>query len=494
MYSPDDPRCLWVSASDEALGNGTFGRPFGRIAAALSVAQPGQIVVLKAGTYNGDLTIQASGSFEKPLRIVAGAGARVTVLGACWYFYDVCDLIVSGLTFKDSPLGGIAVVGECERNRFENLSFLNCGYVEKASCTLFFGGSGGTCNIVEFCSFERQLPAQNRKKDPDLMTVGLMISEGDAHEGKPITDHVIRRNRFINYDYGILLGAEDAAPRQYGHLVSYNTIENCSNEGIMVKCGDTQVKGNVIARCPNNSISVVTGEGSIVEDNRIVDCGLGIRVAGKGHTVSNNCIIRCGNEAIRVMEKNGTWGMSTQNIIVEQNTLAGWSQNRPDPFLPGISIEQRTSSVIKRNLFLGSGQAYRVAGKHGARDGHLVADNVWAGAEAVPDGVIATWVDFAAEPIDNYDNLSAYGAHGWMCRPDPFDPDAELCEEAAFENAEPVSSGKDHGKDVSDEPDGGVLQKSLFFENQQPYDSLQDEPPSDSGDCDTIDEIHGPDS
>ncbi len=490
MYSPDDPRYLWVSPSDEASGNGTFSKPFGRIAAALSGAQPGQTIVLKAGTYQGDITVQASGSFDRPLRIVAEKEAHATVLGACWYFYDVCDLIVSGLIFKDSPLGGIAVIGACERNRFENLSFLNCGHNEKASCTLFFGGSGGACNIVEYCSFERPPAAPNRQKDPDLMTVGLMISEGDALEGKPITDHVIRRNRFVNYDYGILLGAEDATPGQYGHLVSYNSIDNCANEGIMVKCGDTQVKGNVITRCPNNSISVVTGEGSVVEDNRIADCGLGIRVAGKGHTVSNNCIIRCGNEAIRVMEKNGKGGMPTQNIIIEHNTLAGWSQIRPNPLLPGIIIEQRTSSIIKRNLFLGSGQPYRVTMAEGGRDGHLVSDNVWSGAGAAPDGVTAAWVDFAAEAVDNYDNQSAYGARGWMCRPDPFDPDAKLCDGAPFETTKAVLPDEDQVKDISDEPDRDrVLQRSLFFENGEPDEFLEDIHSIDSGDCDNIDEL-----
>jgi hypothetical protein len=281
---------------------------------------------------------------------------------------------------------------------------------------------------------------------------------------------VIRRNRFINYDYGILIGAEDATMKQYGHIVDYNTIDNCRAEGIMVKCGDTQVRGNVITNCPKNSLSVITGEGSIVENNRIVDSGLGIRLGGRGHTVSNNCLIRCGQEAIRVMEKNGTNGVVTQNIIIEQNTCAGWSINKPSA-LPGISIESGSCIIIKKNMFWGSGDPYRFAGTENCKEKHLISDNISAGGCATPDGVIAGHVEFVSKEQDNYENNSGFGATGWMCRPDPYDPDKDMLEEPACGHSEILDDAldieKDDGQEDEVDNDGSLL-RSMFFGEDGP--------------------------
>jgi hypothetical protein len=437
MYPKDDSEYLWVSPSGEEAGDGTYGNPFCRIESSLAKALPGQTIVLMAGTYQGDVTVQAGGSIDKPLRITADKGAHVVVIESCWYFYDVSDMILSGIVFQDSMLGSIVVMGSCERNRFEHLTFQNCCRSRKASCSLFFGGSGAACNIVEHCSFERPPKASSATdgKNPDDLTVGIMISEGDAHEGaqgKPIVDHVIRRNRFVNYDYGILVGSDDDTEKQYGHQIVYNSIDNCTKEGIMVKCGDTLVKGNTISNCSKNSISVVTGEGTIVEDNRILDCGIGIRVAGKGHTVANNCIVRCGEDAIRIMDRKGKAGPKTQNVIIEKNTCVAWSQSQPHGQYSGISIGPNTNAIVQRNLFLGPGKPYLVIADENSRaqgpekSRHCVLDNYSAAHTCEPgSGISCGQVIFAGIALDNYDNGTGYGAQGWMVRPEPFDPDKE---------------------------------------------------------------------
>ncbi|HUI91199.1 MAG TPA: right-handed parallel beta-helix repeat-containing protein [Chitinivibrionales bacterium] len=469
-YPKDDPKYLWVIPSDENDGQGTFDRPFGRIAAALAKVKPGQVIVLKAGTYPGDVTVERSGIFDKPIYLVADKSAAVVVAAACWYFYDACDFIVSGITFKDSPLGSLALTGACERNRFEHLSFIDCGSRQKASCTMFFGGAGASCNMVEFCNFERSLQLSgNAGKKPDDIVVGLMISEGDSREGQPITNHVVRRNRFTNYDYGVLIGAEDATARQYGHIISFNTIENCGREGIMVKCGDTQVKGNVLTRCLCHSISVVTGEGSVVEDNRIVDCGIGIRVAGKGHTVVNNCIVRSSNEAICVMEKNGADGVASQNIFIEQNTCALWSQ-KAQPSLPAISIASGSSAIIKKNLFWGAGDPYRFTGAGNNKEKHLIFDNISTYGSTAPDGVTAGRFKLGSQEQDNFDNDSGYGASGWMCRPEPYDPDKEILNESLCGQSNTPNEMEYLEKDDERGNETGIsgaLLKSMFFSEDE---------------------------
>jgi|WetSurMetagenome_2_1015567.scaffolds.fasta_scaffold00022_6 hypothetical protein len=465
MYSPNDPDVLWVSPNGGATGNGTLDEPFGTIASALAKARPGSTVVLLEGLYPGDATIQVSGSVDMPLRIVAAAESKAVISEGCWYFYDVCDLIVSGLVFRDAPQGAISVMGACERNRFERIRFENCGRDNAASCTLFFGGSGAACNIVEFCEFCRPAIANVPKKEPSSMNVGLMISEGDSQEGKPITNIIVRRNRFSKYDYGILAGARDYSANQYGHCIDYNSIDDCAAEGIMVKCGDTQVKGNVITNCPGSAITVATGEGTVVSDNRIADSGLGIRVSGKGHTIANNCIIRSGAESILILGKNGSEGVETQNIIVEHNTLAFWSKNSALP-APAIAIHPETSAIVRRNLFTGSGEPLRFTGqKAGGR--HHIADNARANGTG-SEGVIETTVIFTSAETDDYGNNSEFGAKGWTCGPKEHEPDSEENQEKCGHCGK-EDTDAEHARDemispmesFSDKEE--TLRKSLFF-------------------------------
>lgn len=472
MYSPNDPNILWVAPRGKTAGNGSFEEPFGRIHDALSRARPGFTIVLTEGTYPGDATIQCSGSIDLPIRIASAEETKAVILGGCWYLYDLSDLIVSGLTFRDAPQGAISVMGTCERNRFEHVRFENCGRQRAASCTLFFGGSGGACNIVESCDFARSAISSGRGKDPGAMSVGLMISEGDLHEGRLITNIIARRNRFANYDYGILAGTQDDAANQHGHRIEYNVIDNCATEGIMVKCGDTLVKGNVVTNCPGHAISVAAGEGSIIGDNRIVDCGLGIRVAGRGHTVSNNCIIRCCAESILIMEKKGGEGAATQNIMVENNTCAGWSRNNPG-VCAGIGIEPATSAIVKSNLFFGDGDPCKCTGPHAGIAGHLIADNARAAGKGC-EGVVEARVNFASLAADNYATDSGYGASGWMCGPEAFDPDLEASPDSPLPDFNNDLPEDDERAELEPDPDfdkNEALKKSLLFRNLEQTDS-----------------------
>ena len=299
MFDKNAPSILWVSPAG-SHGDGTFDRPFGAIERALEIVKPGTTVVLKRGVYPGDVTFDISGTLHEPIRLVADGGAGVEALGACWFFYDVSDIIVSGITFKEAPFGAISVIGRCRRNRFDNLRFVKCGTSGKTSCTLFFGGSGSNCTMVENCRFEHAPQRKGAAPDPSAMAIGLMVGDGDAAAGEPCTDHVFRKNIFVNYDYGILVGAGETPAGHYGHIVEYNAVEACGVEGIMVKCSDTLVRGNRVERCPGTGIAVGAGKGSMVDSNRIVDCGHGIMVNGVGHTVTGNCIVHCRSEAIGI--------------------------------------------------------------------------------------------------------------------------------------------------------------------------------------------------
>ncbi|MCL2182435.1 MAG: right-handed parallel beta-helix repeat-containing protein [Chitinispirillia bacterium] len=291
MFDTDDPRNIWVSADAADDGLGTHESPFSEVSSALKKAAPGQTVILMPGNYGGDLTIDTSGEEKAPVYITAQAPGEAVVDRGCWYFYDASDLVVSGLTFKNARHGAVSVMGKCLRNRFHGIKFIDCGTDSgKASCTFYFGGAGGRFNIVEDCEFSRAGIANKDNVSTENTAVGLMISDGG--ENAPLTNHIIRNNKFCGYDRAIIAGSDSGAEFESGHCVDLNRISGCAGEGIVIKCADVQARGNEIRDCGGTAIVLDGGEGSEVEGNLISGCGGGIMAGGISHTITGNHITK----------------------------------------------------------------------------------------------------------------------------------------------------------------------------------------------------------
>jgi hypothetical protein len=228
MCSHDDPDIIWVSPSFKSSGNGTFEAPYSKINRALKNVKPGNTIVLQAGDYDDSVNIQDSGTIIQPIRIVADTRAdkKVCCLST-WFLYDVSDIIITGITYKNIPHQAISVIGNCERNNFSRLRFLNCGLDDKASCTLYFGGSGSKCNVVENCTFEIDQSENSNNTKPET-PVALMISEGDTDDKTKLnTNHVIRGNTFLNYGCAAVIGTHDDYHHNFNHIFESNIIKNC---------------------------------------------------------------------------------------------------------------------------------------------------------------------------------------------------------------------------------------------------------------------------
>jgi len=474
MFNINDPKLIWVLPG-AAGGNGTAGKPFGKIDNALKNAEPGSTIVLKKGIYNGNLTIDLSGTAPMPIRITGETETDAEIRNACWFFYDTSDIIVTHLVFRDAPHGAISLIGACERNRFADIKFHNCGTSKETACTFFAGGSGGNCNVVENCSF---IHAEDESAVTSAnASIGLMVTEGDEDGNKPLKHFIARRNRFVNYAYGILIGSRDSTSHEYGHIVEYNEIDNCSSEGILVKCGDTQIRGNLIRNCNRNSIAVQAGIGTIVEDNRVVDCRNGIRMSGPGHSVTNNCVIRCREHAVRVCGINGESNPAV-NLLIENNTFidCGTQSTIDDITVAGIRIDNGTTCIIRRNLVHGKGKPYQVVpsgqdsivkknGKSRHATEFVVADNISSGGCDQLNGFKATDVDFQKSGDDNFENGSGYGATGWMLRRETFAPDVDESEKDYVEAS--VLESDDGNLILPEDTDPGKLFDSFFAENDE---------------------------
>ena len=428
----DNPDCLWINPDLFDDGDGTFEHPYCAIETGLERVQPGQAVVLQAGNYGADCNIQVSGTAHRPVRIVAMPGAEVVVRSACWFLYDTSDLILSGISFVDAPFGALSVIGSCSRNRFEDLMFVNCGGRRETACTLYIGGAGGGCNVVENCSFLR--PSGGAAAATDA-SIGLMIAQGDTAHGSPIVNCLVRRNRFENYAYGVVVGGDESRSARCGHIVEYNELSGCFREGILVKSGDTRIRANLVEKSTGGALSLRSELDGSVEDNRIVECGRGVFVHGTGHSVAGNCIVRCAGGALQVGGVSEDDHGTTENCFIENNTFIDCSSPYRDgeSTVAGILFDRGTTGIIQRNLIVGTGKPYAlvqstVDGCERGASGEtrfVIKDNYAAGGCLTQDGVGEMSVSFDNAQAGDYSNTSGVGAAGWVLKPQGFDPDCD---------------------------------------------------------------------
>ncbi|MFP4417834.1 MAG: right-handed parallel beta-helix repeat-containing protein [Chitinispirillaceae bacterium] len=419
MKTSNDHKKLWVSP-EVTRGIGTFDEPYS-LGQALERVQPGNTIILKHGVYSGDKTIQCSGTIDKPIRITAQQNATVEISKGCWYFYDTSDLIVSGLIFKNSPSSAIAVMGACTRNSFQSLRFSDCGSLDKASATIFIGGAGGRCNVIEHCSFMQSESTMSPSAEP--IAVGIMIAEGDAdQEDGLILDHVIRYNGIQNYDCGIMVGTRGNGLDHFGHVVENNVLRNCALDGIKINCGDTEVRGNTIVDCGNRGIWIATGTASSVEENRLERCSTGIQVLSAGHILQNNCIVDSIKQAVHVNGIAEESDVPQSTIIIEQNSLIQYTKRAcGDVSVTGVLMDSPSSCVIRKNLIFGQGSPYVFAEEPEQNKKKTVAviqDNLVGGQCEAKQGCAFKEITFTNAGGRDFGTQSGYGAHGWITAAD----------------------------------------------------------------------------
>jgi len=426
-----NPDFIWVSP-EGSDGDGSWERPFESIKTAIDKAEPGKSIILKQGTYTGDLTIEISGSPERPVRIIAEKDGTVEIANSCWFLYDTSDLIISGLTFKDSPTGALSVVGSCNRNLFQSLRFSNCGSTDRASCTMYFGGTGGECNLIENCVFEGPVQHTSSRTDKKHNIVALMIS-GGSDTFQTLKNYVVRKNRFSNYDFSLLVGSHDSpSDKQYGHIIEYNTISNCKT-GIIVRCSDILIKGNKIENCSGSPVTIESGAGCIIESNRMIECQGGIQIHDFGHSIINNCIIRCKDSGIDVCGKSSSLNVAASNLFIENNTCIDCGLDENTGFT--IRIEPGTTSIIRKNLLFGKSKPYSITEsirdlrknevEETALETHQhISDNI-CNEPAALDGFSVREIVFLNSESDDFQNETGYGAQGWMLRAEGFNPDVD---------------------------------------------------------------------
>lgn len=273
---------IWVTANSNAGGDGSKESPFGSILEAVEAANPGETVILLAGTYKESLSLnEKKGEENNPITLIGESDGDV-IIEAEWYLYSVSDFIFSSLTFKNISNSAISIVGDSKRNIFKKIYFEECGTV--SNCSFFMGGSGGEGNIIEACRFHNHVESVDH--------IGVMLSQSKDEEDASIAiskNMVVRYCSFSKMGTAILAGSGDDIS-DYGYISVEDTLIEDSHEGVRVKSNGTSVKGMIFR---NVSTGIVHLEGVDLDicDNRFERCGTALLCSYGDITIHENCFI-----------------------------------------------------------------------------------------------------------------------------------------------------------------------------------------------------------
>ena len=427
---------IFVSPLAQEHGNGSREYPFSSIEEALSLVGAGSSVVLLNGTYSETVSIQISGELTNPIKIRAEklGGAVVT---SNWFLYDSSDIIISGIIFRDIPSQAISVIGNCERNSFYELTFLNCGTSEKKPCTIFFGGSGAYCIVVEKCLFD------NRSSKKSKNSIAIIVTEGDTEEqNRANKNFLIRENRFLNYGTTISLGTRDesVSNENYSHIIESNRIEKCFEPAIKVRCNGSIIRDNLIKNCQKSAVDIICGSEQEISSNRIENCVNSIELQKSDVTISQNCFIKNIKSDICIIEKidNRQGAISIINNTFVSNNNGSVS----------IVTPKKVPIVVTENIFSYSKDIFHKSKKIATT--HFV------------NNIMDPKILFEDISVGNYSTDKNEGAVGWAV----LGEDIPIVKKELVELSLPLKNG-DKVESLIKEVDGRELYSRSFFINQE---------------------------
>lgn len=380
--APQFSRVHWVSPSGNDASAGTEGAPFRTVAKALSVAQPGEAVFLKSGTYLERLKLEErGGSASKALTLKAAPGATPIIKGGSGSGSGTTMIDVRGAYWRIEGLT-VDVAGSASFAVMWRGVGAHHGVLRGS--TLKNGTAGAGANVAESAS--------------DILiednTISNFNRNGDDSHGvilQTTARNVVVRGNDIHHNSGDAvqcIGPEGGATLSGtpfdNLLVEDNDLHENRENGVDIKtCTRVTLRGNRI--WGHHVSSTSKGEGVVVhlsardvtlENNELYDNGRAINVGGvRVNAPPTNVVIRRNRlhdgSTAGEDEGSGIRVDTSVNVTVQHNTV--W--NMPGVcFIFGHGDSGPSQGMDARdNVFSGCGLAVRVgSGRSGAVvDGNL---------------------------------------------------------------------------------------------------------------------------
>jgi hypothetical protein len=387
-------------------GNGAAGDPFLGLAAADAGAQPGDLLLLHAGSYRGGVNLQHSGTADAPI-VWRAAGDGEAIIAAP---RDGVGIKAPGLAHVF--LEGLTVRGG-ERamtlNDGRNITIRRCRFAGCGS-GIWAAGEKAARFFIADCTFEGPRTWPRPKND-----VALGESRGVEIGG---LGSVVAWNRFRGYRDAVdTIGG----PPVRSIDICHNDIQSCTDDGVELDYSDRNCR---------------------VFRNRIVDCHMGISFqpsfGGPNYAV-RNFLYNLGLETFKLHVSPP--GVMTAGGVLLHNTVV----MRGVPLRVWASYDCRIRSFTICNNLFAAYEADWAIDLIGAVDGLSLDGNLYAGG---PFGSFArigttshpTWNLFRAESgYEANGRLAADAASPFADMPPP--PGAEHRTRAPPRNWQPAPTG-----------------------------------------------------
>jgi parallel beta-helix repeat protein len=357
-------RDYYVATNGNDNNGGTIDLPFLTINKAASVAQAGDVVIIKSGTYIQSSSIKPvnSGTSESPITyraevagqtiidgqstvpIIASREGLFHVIGKSW-------LIIDGLRLINSGFFGFAF-----RDQATNILIKNCS-------TFNTGASGivaaNTSNITVL----------NNTVQKACQALGSGINTSECITMASVEKFEVAYNTVFDRLVDVNNGGEgiDAKNSCKDGSIHHNTLYDLVRHAIYIdaflgEMNNIDVYANKVYNCPKSAIVIVSEEGGTVtgvkvHDNVVYNCGnIGIWVAGylrngplKNVEIYQNTIFNCGgkgnylNSGILIEASNP----QCSGFVFRNNIVSGC------PVTIKSNVSQPFAITIDNNIFSG---------------------------------------------------------------------------------------------------------------------------------------------
>lgn len=446
---------IFVSPDYTGSSNGSVDAPFKSVADALEHVSPGYRIILKSGTYGESVSIQNSGTLTDPIRIEADKSSEVEIT-ASWFIYDSSDIIISGINFKNIKSQALSIIGACERNSLNNLTFNDCGTDSKTPCTLFIGGSGSNCNVIEKCTFKN---SSNSDK-----SIAIILSEGNTDENaEPNKNIIIRENIFDGFDTALILGTREEVEGDglYGHVIEGNLIKNCKSDALRLRCGDTIIKDNLIKNCERYGILIHSGVEQTISFNRFSECGTAINIESDDILIRQNMFINSINYDIELPKRENA---PKGSVAINHNSFFV----KEDSESLSVKLSEDRPLIMRKNLILNSDNLInsKVIGKQSFLEkNYTILEK--------SNNEYCTTINSTSSNFEegNYSTDTNFGASGWQVEGEDV-PKSEIIRVKSLQDS------NDKVEELINEVDSRELYSRSFFMNQE--DNHDEDPPEDA--------------
>ncbi|MBX5467447.1 MAG: right-handed parallel beta-helix repeat-containing protein [Firmicutes bacterium] len=331
---------VWVSPSgSDTGGNGTASAPFATITHALSVAAPGAVIALEAGTYHEAVTITQAVTLEgapgtAPGQVILDATGQpngIVIEGP-----GASGTTVAGLTVENAEKAGIVAMNTSNLTIADNVVQNNDQSYAASNPTLAPGPTGFTatnsapCSPGNDCEALHLIGVTNSQITNNQVVNNLdggiyLTDETGPTTGNTVEGNVVENNAV---DCGITLASHSGtAPNGVSdNTVSDNQVTGNGGAGILLATPvpggvvqDNVVENNVVEGNESGGIVLHThAPGSVVDGNQLI----GNTISGNGTDPQAGVP---GNEGIGISILGGTpsqLGATITNTTITDGTIA----------------------------------------------------------------------------------------------------------------------------------------------------------------------------